>query len=168
MSEVVSHDDFLRLLQYDPATGVFTWKIGGKKTVAGGRAGSVRSHGYEMIGINYRRYYSHRLAWFFVTGTWPVGQIDHINGDRADNRFANLRIATHSENQRNRGRQRNNQSGATGVHWAAREQKWVAKIKANGRTRQIGVFSDRAAAIEARKAAEQAVFGLFTRKGERA
>lgn len=168
MREVISHSDLVRQLHYDRDIGRFTWRVTRKKAVAGERAGSMRPHGYEMIGLSYRRYYSHRLAWFFVTGAWPVGQVDHVNGDRSDNRFSNLRLATHAENQRNRGRQRNNRSGVAGVHWANREQRWVAKIKINGKTQQIGVFTELPAAIAARKSAERRLFGSFTRKGDHA
>lgn len=168
METLITHDDLLRQLRYDAETGAFTWKVKSKKSSIGGGAGGVRPHGYEMIGLWYRRYYSHRLAWFYITGKWPAGQIDHINGDRSDNRFCNLRIATHSENQHNRGRQINNRSGAPGVHWANREQRWIAKIKINGKTRHIGAFIELSAAIAARQLAEQKFFGTFTRKGEAA
>jgi len=168
MMTSITHGALVSQLHYDPETGVFTWKVAGKKSVIGGRAGAVRPHGYEMIGLDYQRYYSHRLAWLYITGKWPKAQVDHVNGDRSDNRFVNLRLASHSENQRNRGRQANNRSGAPGVHWANREQRWVAKIKLNGKTRQIGAFTELPAAIAARKSAEQEMFGSFTRKGERA
>lgn len=163
---MLSPSEIQERLSYSSETGCFTWKQPGKKVVVGARAGTVKPHGYEVIGLGYDQHYSHRLAWLFMTGAWPIGQVDHINGDRADNRFANLRLASHAENQRNRGLQRNNQSGTAGVHWAARESRWIAKIKLNGKTAQIGIFTSRNAAIAARKAAEQAMFGKFTRNGD--
>jgi hypothetical protein len=152
------------LLLFDDAAGRFVWRLSGRKHIAGEYAGCIKPHGYEMIGIDYARYYSHRLVWLYHHGEWPRSQIDHINGNRSDNRIINLREASHTENQRNRGRQKNNHSGTNGVHWASREQRWIAKIKVHQKTRQIGAFLEKNEAIAARKAAETKLFGQYARK----
>src|SRR5260370_40019772 len=87
------------LLDYDPDSGVFRWKCScdhgrrGRRSagdVAGGWAGG-RNSAYWMIGIDYRRYLAHRLAWFYVHGEWPPHQIDHIDLDKTNNTLVNLR-----------------------------------------------------------------------------
>lgn len=98
-------DRLRQLLDYDPAIGHFTWKINGKGggQVAGKRAGSIdKQAGYEQVGIDGKLYRSHRLAWLYVHGEWPSGQIDHINGIRSDNRLANLRAVSNQVNGQNR------------------------------------------------------------------
>src|SRR4029450_2313606 len=104
------------LLDYDPETGDFTWKVNRRCVRSGSVAGNVNCvDGYCYIGVDARRYHAHRLAWLYIKGAWPNDQIDHINGNKADNRFANLRQATHSQNQANGGRYSNNASGYNGV-----------------------------------------------------
>jgi hypothetical protein len=127
------------LLAYDPETGEFTNRgRRGNTGRAGKAAGSRNSRGYVTVSIGGYNYLAHRLAWIYVTGTWPVAEIDHINGDGADNRFANLREATRGENARNRARQ-NNTSGFKGV--VGRGTRWEAKIYYDGREIYLGTFA---------------------------
>ncbi len=132
-------DLVLSLLHYEPATGVFTWKRGPR---AGLRAGSVdKTAGYEQIGIDGKLYRSHRLAWLYVHGSWPAGQIDHINGVRDDNRMANLRDASSDTNNQNRkGANKNNGSGLLGAHFDARTGRYMASIMKKRRQIFIGRF----------------------------
>jgi hypothetical protein len=95
---MLTHEHLLNVLGYDSATGEFSWKSGRRK---GKRAGSVGSHGYRQIMILSKFYTEHRLAWFYVHGHWPSGCIDHIDRDRQNNRFDNLREATPQQNRRN-------------------------------------------------------------------
>lgn len=125
------------LLTYDPLTGKFI-HLG--KTANGLPAGSVDSEGYVLISLNKRAYRAHRLAWLLTHGEWPANQIDHIDGDRQNNRIANLRDVTNQGNQQNRKRpQSNNKSGYLGV--ALVDGQFLAAIRHNGKTRRIGFFS---------------------------
>jgi hypothetical protein len=126
-------------------------------------AGGVISRGYRGVGIDGQRYLEHRLVWFYVHGVWPADQIDHINGDRSDNRISNLREASQSQNNGNCRKRGNNVSGYTGVFWNTRHAKWQAQIAMNGRNNYIGLFSDIEEAVAARKAAAKRIHGDFAR-----
>ena len=134
------HDRLREVLNYDADTGTFTWRIKlGRKVVVGREAGSTHSSGYVTIRIDTQRYYAHRLAWCYVYGSWPPDEIDHINGDRADNRIANLRTATRKQNMENRAHA-TGASGYRGVCWLEANQKWRASITHNGKCIHLGLF----------------------------
>lgn len=89
---------------YDPATGIFT-RISGRYSILNGKpSGTKRPDGYLQVSIHNKRYFLHRLAWLYVQGEWPPEQIDHLNGNRADNRLCNLRPASARQNTANRRR----------------------------------------------------------------
>ena len=156
------------ILDYNPETGVFKWKWRDdvrrcdNARFAGKVAGVVQLDGYISIRINKRRYLAHRLAWLYVHGEWPAEQIDHIDGVPANNRIANLRLATNQENQRNVGLQKNNSTGIKGVHWHKRRGKFMAEIR-SGKRLYLGYFDTLAEAAAARTAAEIEYFGPFRR-----
>lgn len=125
-------------LYYDPETGKF-WR----------EAGCASRTGYRYVWFHGRQHLEHRVAWFLHYGEWPDRQVDHINGDRADNRIVNLRLATHSENQQNRRRPSNNTSGHKGVSWIKRYQKWQATIRVGRRNINLGRFDTKEAAANA-------------------
>lgn len=139
------------LLNYDPETGVFTWRVVRSRMVkAGDVAGSVNAVGYRYITIKRRHYLAHRLAWLFVHGVWPAIQIDHENGLKDDNRLENLREATRSLNQQNQRRaQAGNKSGLIGAHWNPNDRNWRSHIMVNGKTIGLGAFQSAQAAHEA-------------------
>jgi hypothetical protein len=151
------------LLKYQADTGTFFWRVDTKNTSAGDIAGSRQSRGYWHVKINRRLYMAHRLAWLYVTGDWPLAHIDHINGDRSDNRFANLRIGTNAENVRNSKMRSNNKCGYKGVHYKKAIKKFVAQISADGRVYHLGVFKTAAEAHAAYWKAAQERFGKFAR-----
>jgi len=154
----LTHEALKNALHYDPDTGVFTWRLRfGKRGIPGRRAGTIDFNGYEVITINGKRHKAHRLAWLYVHGRWPAVAIDHINGVRSENRIQNLREAGPAENQQNRGRQRNNKSGFTGVSWDQSAGKWRAGIRADGRARNLGGYDSPEQASEAYLAAKAAV-----------
>ena len=135
-------------------TGVFIWKKSIAKIVKiGNIAGSQRVDGYLSFQIDKKMYLAHRLAWFYIYGYFPQ-MLDHINQIRNDNRIINLREASKSENGQNRLKQKNNNSGIKGVHWAKREKKWLSFISLNGKRKHLGYFFDKNEAINARKDAE--------------
>jgi hypothetical protein len=144
--------------------GVLYWKIHiSSRAPKGSFAGTVHKTGYVFIGYNKKLYLAHRIAYFMSTGIDPGPlTIDHINGERADNRLDNLRLATHEENSRNRnGTQSNNTSGVRGVFWDAKMRKWKAQVRASGKLKSIGHFSTIQEAESAVIKARAELFGEF-------
>lgn len=136
------------LFSYDPETGIFVCRVSRRRARAGDVAGHI-SHGYVAIPIERRIYLAHRLAWLYVHGVWPSGEIDHINRIRSDNRMCNLRDATRAENAQNKPVQRNNKSGYRGVSQYKKTSFWQARIKTNGRQIYLGHFATPEAASAA-------------------
>ena len=115
------------LVSYDQETGVFRWLVSRRGVArAGDVAGSVMRNGYARIKINQKAVLSHRMAWLFVHGTMPVHQIDHINGDKLDNRIVNLRDVRPAVNTQNSRKARRRKNGGTmlGAHWATTWNRW--------------------------------------------
>lgn len=131
---------------YDPVTGEFHWRVSRGGVRKGCRAGSHGGEGYVQIQISGKIHYAHRLAWRIAYGYWPAHQIDHINGNRADNRLVNLREATGVQNCQNMAKRSDNSSGYVGVSFHAARQKWRAEISVGGRRRSLGYFTDPAIA----------------------
>lgn len=160
----------MSLVDYEPETGLFRWKV--KRNGYGGGvrpgdvAGTVNSDGYVIINFSGKLWRAHRLAWLFQTGDVPEKgfEIDHRNGDRSDNRWSNLREVTKAQNMWNAKRPAANVSGVKGVSWVAERSQWIARITVNGRKVHLGQFDDKQQAIAARKAAEAKYHGEFARK----
>lgn len=132
------------LLDYDPITGVVTRKTNHPRIPAGSVVGCLRNDGYLSTCIGGEQHQLHRLIWLLVTGSFPDGPIDHLNGVRTDNRWHNLRSVSNSENQHNLGAARcdNKSSGLLGVHYDKRLKKYRADIKVNGKQRFLGSHAD--------------------------
>ena len=130
------------VVHYDPETGKFTRKVRlAQRHQVGDDACHPMSNGYLRIAIDSERYLAHRLAWLYVHGEWPKHDIDHINGDRTDNRIANLRVGTHAQNMQNRRRpQAGSRSGLIGASWDTHAGKWRAGVQLNGERIHIGMF----------------------------
>jgi len=163
-------------LDYDPETGVFIWKTRSKlhfvnarawstwnARFAGKVAGNQCAGRYRNICLGYRTFQAHRLAWLIVHGEWPV-HIDHINGDKGDNRIANLRSVSNAENRKNQATRKDNTSGVQGVYWDRRNQKWMAKIQVEGKTVNLGRYSSIEEAAIRRTQAERE-FGFHSNHG---
>lgn len=153
------------LLRYEPDTGEF-YRLTATKSrygilPVGSRAGSTLANGYRMIGIDKERYLSHRLAWLFVYGEWPLGFIDHIDGDRANNAIANLRCATVAQNGWNT-RKSWGRSGIRGVRFNKGEGRWVANINVNGKRRFLGYFDSAEQARTAYEKVAKEEYGDFS------
>lgn len=142
-------------IRFDPGTGELRWPDG---RLATGRPMPI---GYLRICAGGRAYYAHRVAWLLVTGQWPCGQIDHANGDRSDNRWASLRIASPTENNANSRRPKNNTTGFKGV--TCFRGKYRAQIAERRKRVWLGDFETAEAAALAYAAAARRAFGPFAR-----
>lgn len=131
----ISLESIRKSLDYDPLTGVMRRKSTGLPFT------TLTDNGYlkaTLFGWGWR---VHRLAWLCAHGVWPHGQIDHINGDRTDNRLVNLRDVSNSVNSENlRSPKSHNRSGFLGVRWHAGSRKWMARITTQGQTAYLGLF----------------------------
>lgn len=149
-------------LSYDPRTGAFRWRSPRPKITVGALAGTQQS-GYWMIHLRGVDYHAHRLAWLYVYGRWPEGDVDHINLDRFDNRIHNLREATRSQNCANTGIPSHNTSGFKGVSRIKRNGKWGARISCDGTPYHLGTFQTAGEAAAAYDRAAILLFGSFAR-----
>lgn len=175
MESLMDIDRLKRFISYDPDTGAMTWRerkpedfLGEATRTAEMRArmfneryagrpalSSMNAGGYLAGRFDFASVTAHRAAWAIHTGAVPSGQIDHINGNRADNRIANLRDVPRSINGKNQKRQPSNKSGVSGVRYERRRKRWAADIRHNGRLFFLGRFKCFADAVRARKSAER-------------
>lgn len=166
----VDHHELTQNLHYDPKTGVFTRLRTTGRNRAGSHPGTVANTGYLVIQILGGMYLSHRLAWFYMLKAWPAGQIDHINGDRGDNRWVNFREVTQYENSRNHGGQpRRRIFKYRGVKFikGSKTNPWMARGMVNREEIYLGVFPTQEAAFAARIKWEVEMFGEFCTSSSR-
>lgn len=152
-------------LNYDPVTGMFVRRGNSHinpRVQEGQRAGSLARDGYRYVRIGKQRYLEHRLAWFMSFGEWPK-ELDHINGVKDDNRIANLRPATRSQNMANASRQGNNTSGHKGVSYDRVNRKWMAYMVVGGKMKNLGRFDSINDAVAVRSNSFRKAFGDFAR-----
>jgi len=163
MKKRLTYERLRELLNYDPLTGIFTWKErfnkDGKRNKCSGKvAGSLDSNGYISIRIDRKLYFGHRLAWLYTQGYIPEHQIDHKNRIKNFNGIKNLREASQACNMQNCKINKNNTSGIKGVYWSRKAKKWQAYITRNKKYIHLGYFNNRLDAAKARYAAEQKYF----------
>lgn len=173
------------LLRYDPDTGRLFWRprhaemfnAGNRGREANAQAWNARyaekeafaceapigSRGYVQANLLGEKYLKHRIIWKMVTGEEPP-EVDHENGIRSDNRWANLKASDRVSNGKNQAIRVTNRSGATGVFWSTVFHRWQANIFTGGKRIHLGLFSDKDEAIMARKAAERR-YGFAPRHG---
>lgn len=151
---MVTQERLKSVIHYDPDTGAFTWIVQKGRSKAGAKAGTLNGCGYVSIWIDGKQYKASRLAWLYVHGKLPVGDVDHINRNRADDRISNLRVGTHAENMQNISWRLANKSGAAGVNWHKKTGKWTAQISVDKKKIYLGVFNRIEDAIAARTAAK--------------
>lgn len=157
--------DFERLsavLKYDADTGEFFWRTQrGNRFPPGMKAGTLQASGYVVIGYQRKYYKAHRLAWLFTYGDWPTRDLDHINRKTDDNRIANLRECSASQNQANRSSNKNNSTGHRGVTFHKRLGKFQAAIRVFRKPIHLGTFDTANEASQAYGEAAKAYFGEF-------
>lgn len=155
---MITHARLRELFVYDRKSGNFIRRISTGRNGchrAGEHAGTIQNHGYLVITADKQRYVAHRLAWFYVYGVWPIGDLDHINEDKLDNRISNLREATRKQNMQNVRRHKHNTSGYKGVAWHSQRGKWRAYIFDSYQQIHLGLFESKEAAFAARSKAEK-------------
>jgi hypothetical protein len=138
-------------LNYDPETGIFNWNIHkNSRATYGSVAGTMNIYGYIQICVDSKSYKAHRLAWLYMTGKMPKEYIDHINGDKTDNRFLNLRECSNSQNMQNKKKaQKNHVSGFLGVQLRKDRGSYVSHIYVNKKRKYLGSFKSPELASEA-------------------
>jgi hypothetical protein len=139
---VITQSRLQELLTYDPDSGLFNWNVTRGKVQSGSVAGNVTARGYIKIALDGKGYLAHRLAFLYVEGAMPSFSVDHINMNKVDNRWVNLRQATRSENLFNRGLPVNNKSGVKGVYWIKASSKWRATGILENKHVHLGLFND--------------------------
>lgn len=160
--------DLYAALSYNPATGEFRWlRDMGARAKAGHSAGAAWSNSkgsrYLILTVKKRRYAAHRVAHLFMTGRWPSGQIDHLDGNGLNNKWCNLRECSQSQNQGNARKRRDNSSGYKGVSFHSATGKFCARIQHDGERVHLGLFETaQEAHAEYCKAADDR-FGSFAR-----
>lgn len=149
------------LLNYDPETGVFTRRTGRGGRRAGTVAGFTGPLDYKHISVDTGLYLAHRLAFLYMTGSFPSLYVDHVNRDPGDNRWCNLREASQSQNVSNSGMRSDNTSGYRGVSWAKRERRWRAYGTVGGKKVGLGYYARIEDAAEAAREWRRANHGVF-------
>lgn len=148
MSKRINPARALAVLRYDPETGLIFWRVdirAGKnnwllKAVAGDQAGFASGYGYWVLSIDGARTSAHRFAWLAMTGAWPEHDIDHVDGDRTNNRWTNLRGATRAQNMQNlKGAHKDSSTGLLGVE--RKRDRFAARICVDGKKHSLGVFA---------------------------
>ena len=152
-------------LHYDPQTGVFTWLVHKGSRVPGPIPRNPDKNGYLRVGVDGKTYKQHRLAWYYMTSEWPPEQIDHIDTIVTNNRWANLRLATQTQNQCNRGARKKTVSGLKGVSWNAKKCRWQVSVGLNNKLLYVGLFDDKYEAHAAYCRAAQECHGVFVNTG---
>jgi hypothetical protein len=157
---MISAERLRALLHYDPEAGIFTRLVSTSSNARAGEVGGcLTGDGYRRIHVDGRDYLAHRLAWLYMTGAWPKSQIDHINRDKLNNRWVNLREATNGENQANRA----TLFGFKGAFWNKPKRKWQAQINCNNKRYHLGYFETQQEAAVAYAEAAKEFHGEFAR-----
>ncbi len=148
------------VLDYDAGAGALRWKITDRRKRKGTVAGKWHSDGYRYIQLDRKHFGAHRLAWVIVHGVWPPEHVDHINGNRGDNRLGNLRLASISQNNAHKGKKPGCSSNYKGVCKVA-DNRWVSRITVGGRAIHLGSFRSETEAYATYREAAIKFFGDF-------
>jgi hypothetical protein len=137
---LLTQKDLQNIIHYSPETGIFTWARPRKGIAVTDKVGTLKPSGYIVILVKAKLYRAHRLAWLYMTGNWPENEIDHINGDRSDNRFCNLREATKAQNNWNRKIRKDSKTGVKNVLHYPKWGLYYVKITANKVSHSFGPY----------------------------
>jgi HNH endonuclease len=154
------------MLSYDPKTGILRWKVERYRKHAGDIAGCLalkksKNYRWVNISVNYHRYKAHRVIWLMMTGSWPKEEVDHKDNDGWNNKWSNLREATHLQNGKNLKLKKNNTSGVSGVRFIPKRGCFSARIWVNYKEKFLGHFKTLDAATIARNEASKKYHGNF-------
>lgn len=162
--QMFNRQDAIRFFNYDPETGIVTWRSPPPNSrCLPGEVVGFKCNGYLKVALYDMNIYIHRLAWLIAYGNYPKEAIDHINGDRSDNRLSNLRLATKAQNSWNSKMRKNNSSGVKGVSYNSAMNKWVGKIRVDGKRIYLGSFESLDDAKKAMEIARLKYHGEFSR-----
>jgi len=153
------------LFTYDKETGKLYWKVARGRVNVGDEVGSANGSGYLLTRVNYKAYRLHRLIFLMDKGYLPK-ILDHINGDKKDNRIENLRPVSSAQNAQNRQLNSRNKSGHKGVYWDKERKKWKAQVRCNGETIHLGCFENLEEADVVVRAAREELHGDFANHGD--
>ena len=152
---MITQDRLKELLHYDQKTGIFTWNVDIYRTIKAGKiAGTLHSDGCIPIKVDKKLYKSHRLAFLYMEGNFPYYGVDHIDGNRSNNSWDNLRLANQHENMQNSKIRIDNKSGYIGVSFDSNRNKWSSSISSNNKKYNLGRFSTPELAYEVYKEAK--------------
>ena len=153
------------LFEYGKETGKLYWKVTRQRGNVGDEVGCDNGRGYLVTRINNKNYKVHRVIFLMHKGYLPK-TLDHVNGDRADNRIENLRAVTRSQNQHNRKLNKNNTSGYKGVSFDARLKLWKASICLEGKRIHLGSYKTLEEADSVVRKAREELHGIFAHHGD--
>lgn len=160
----ITQEEVKNLFDYQDSGNLIRRFSVNSRAIKGQEIGSVGVRGYRRVSIDYTRFFLHRLIFLWHHG-YMSNEIDHINGDKTDNRIENLRSCTRSQNSCNKKIRRDNNTGVKGISWHKRSQKFIARVCYNGKRTHIGYFDD---IEEARKSVQKCrdeLHGIFANNG---
>ena len=160
---MITAEQLREVLSYNPETGRFSWRKTLRLGHVGKEAGSLRPTGYISINVHKRLYQAHRLAWLYIHGRWPETYIDHINGEKSDNRLSNLREASQSQNIANSRVSAANKTGFKGVSFDKSKQKFRACLGMAGKQIFLGYYDSASDAHAAYASAAAKAHGDFAK-----
>jgi len=163
MSKRLTYHRARELFEYEPTSGLLTWRVSKGTKNAGNVGGTMSRDGYIRVQADKHTHLVHRIAFLLMIGEWPDFEIDHINGIPTDNRWSNLRHVTRDENAKNLKRYANNKSGFKGVCWHERLRKWQVRINCNGVQYHLGYHTELEQANACYAGAAALAFGQFQR-----
>jgi hypothetical protein len=146
---------------YEESTGNLLRAKSVSNSKSGDASGYLRKDGYIVVRFGGRQTLAHRIIWAIYYGELPSRFIDHVNGDRSDNRIVNLRLASRSENNQNATIRKDNKTGFKGVRWVERDKRFVASIRVNGKYKSLGYFIDAESASAAYQQKAKELHGEF-------